>query len=171
MLHNTYLYVFTSIIICLGIWQTGKTYFFITLRYKSIFLIPNVHFNQCVGIMNIASTAILVSRITYKKGWIIKYYPQKGNYLQLSVKGTCSITGKPVKWVSGKKHLSEFMCEQEVVGVCFALIKAAEEHEMREFFRYKGSAIFNPHFCPSALAEFARDKNNYAFREDSMTKG
>jgi hypothetical protein len=120
--------------------------------------------------MNTANTAILVSRITYKKGWIINYYPQKGNYLQLSVTGICSISGGPVQWVSGKKYLSNFMCEQEVVGVCFALIKDAEDHEMREFFRYKGSAIFNPHFCPSALAEFARDKNNYDFRENSMTK-
>jgi hypothetical protein len=118
--------------------------------------------------MNTANTAILVSRIAYKKGWIINYYPQKGNYLQLNVNGIDSVTGQTTKWVSGKKHLSEFMCEQEIVGVCFALIKDAEDHEMREFFRYKGSAIFNPHLCPSALAEFARDKNNFAFREDSM---
>lgn len=114
---------------------------------------------------------------TYKEGWTIRW---SGNledgsmFLQVSVSeevGRCSVSGEPAAWKGGKKYLSRFMCSQEIVGVIFSIIKAAEEHEMLEMFRYKGASIFNPHLNPDALVEVARKKSSFVTRENgtSMT--
>ena len=111
----------------------------------------------------------IIDQITYKKGWQVKLFDNlERSYIQLHVDGICSISGKAVFWVSGKRFLSKHMTNQEVVGTVFSLIKEAEEHEMREFFRYKGASIFNPHLDPNKLAEFARDKDNFNYRSNSM---
>ena len=60
------------------------------------------------------------------------------------------------------------MCRQEVVGAAFSLIKDAEEHELREWFRYCGAAIFNPHLDPDALARLAREVTCFNLRADPM---
>lgn len=61
------------------------------------------------------------------------------------------------------------MCQQEIVGCVFSLIKAAEEHEMLEWFRYQGASIFNPHLNPDALAEVAKRKENFVTRPDNQS--
>lgn len=114
----------------------------------------------------------ILLNISYKPGWVIldKVDAKRGNarYIQLEVDGTCAVTGEPATWRSAKRYLSEFVTEQEVVGTVFGLIKDAEEHEMREVFRYKGRSIFNPHLDVSALAELASKKVNFDYRENSM---
>ena len=94
----------------------------------------------------------IIGQINYKPNWSILVHKDERHYVQIKVTGgTCSQTGKPADWVTGKRYLSEHMCSQELVGLVFALIKDAEEHEMREFFRYKGRAIFRGaaiHACP-----------------------
>lgn len=52
-----------------------------------------------------------------------------------------------------KWRLSVHMTTSEVVQTVFAAIKAAEEHETREKFLYKGVNIFGPHFSVDQLAE------------------
>lgn len=114
---------------------------------------------------------------TYKEGWTIlcKGSLDDGSlFIQVSVDesvGRCSVTGKPVAWKSGKKYLSKFMCSQEIVGAAFSIIKSAEEHEMLEMFRYKGSSIFNPHLDPDLLAEVASKASSFVTRDNgsSMT--
>lgn len=120
----------------------------------------------------------IVGRCSYKPGWRVDVHGDLFDgsmYLQVSVAedvGRCSVSGKPTAWKSGKRYLSKHMCHQEVVGVVFALIKAAEEHEMLEWFRYKGASIFNPHLDPNKLAELARYADNFVTRPDnrSMTQ-
>lgn len=47
---------------------------------------------------------------------------------------------------SGRRWaLSTAMTRSEIVQTCLAAVLAAEEHEARERFRYKGKAPFNPH--------------------------
>lgn len=115
----------------------------------------------------------LVSNISYKEGWSVIAVPDRlarRIYIQLYVtNGVDSVTGKPTEWKSGKRFLSNFMTAQEVVGQVFDLIKAAEMHEVHEWFRYKGASIYNPHLSPDALVEVARKKENFLIREDSMT--
>lgn len=66
-------------------------------------------------------------------------------------------------------HQENWMCRQEVVGAVFGAIRAAEEHEMKEWFTYKGARIFNPHLDPDVLAEVARSKSSFNFRENAMS--
>lgn len=119
----------------------------------------------------------VVEACTYKEGWTflcVGNIEDGSMFLQVSVSekvGRCSITGKPVAWKGGKKYLSRFMCQQEIVGAVFAIIKSAEEHEMLEMFRYKGASIFNPHLSPDALVAVASKKVNFVTRDNgtSMT--
>ncbi|QYW05810.1 ribosome modulation factor-like domain-containing protein [Vibrio phage vB_VpaP_G1] len=117
----------------------------------------------------------IVSQCKYKPGWEIVSGGSLRDgtmYLQVSVDasvGRCSMTGLPAAWKSGKRYLSRWMCSQEIVGVVFSLIKAAEEHEMLEWFRYKGSSIFNPHLDPDVLADVAKYRKNFVTRPDNMS--
>ena len=83
--------------------------------------------------------------------------------------GERTVTGEPCTWKSGKRYLSIYMCRQEIVGAVFGLIKDAEMHEIREWFRYKGASIFNPHLDPDVLAEVAKKKASFNVRENAMT--
>lgn len=118
----------------------------------------------------------IADQISYKPGWGLifgydgttesgRYYLQVENTL-----GVCAVTGKPDPWKGRKQHLSPWMTRQEIVGICFSLIKDAEEHEMREWFRYKGRSIYNPHLDPDLLVEVASKASSFNTRPDSMTE-
>lgn len=118
----------------------------------------------------------IVDYISYKPGWKLRFTYGQRDYVQLEVTEESDSSldsylrdGTRTPWKSGKRYLSEFMCRQEIVGVCFDLIKSAEEHEMREWFRYKGASIFNPHLDPDVLVDIAKKKASFCVREDSMT--
>jgi hypothetical protein len=111
----------------------------------------------------------IIESITYKHGWEIELDHDDRPYIQLRVIGTDSVTHQRTVWKSGKRYLSPHMCRQEIVGAVFGLIKDAEEHEMREWFRYKGASIFNPHLDPDALAEVAKKKASFNVRDNAMT--
>lgn len=91
-------------------------------------------------------------------------------YLQLEVTNSIDTTTKlPCNWRGGKRYLSLHMCNQEVVGIVFGMIKDAEMHELHEWFRYKGSSIYNPHLDPDALAILASKKSSFITRVNAMT--
>jgi hypothetical protein len=129
--------------------------------------------------MDLADMLGIIDEIAYKPGWMIELIVEPGTrrpYIQISVdersdSSLCSLArdGKRVPWKSGKRYLSYHMCRQEIVGAVFGLIKDAEEHEMREWFRYRGASIFNPHLDPDVLAEVARKKASFNVRENAMT--
>lgn len=124
--------------------------------------------NQCY--VTEAQVRTIVNACSYKPDWeiLVRGNLEDGSmYIQLAVKGTCSVTKQPADWKSGKRYLSRFMCSQEIVGVVFSLIKAAEEHEMLEWFRYKGASIFNPHLNPDVLATVARHRENFVTRPNN----
>ena len=115
----------------------------------------------------------VIGQIEYKPGWKILNHWERGNklYLQLECEsGVCSVSKEPSPWKGRKQYLSPFMCKQEIIGICFALIKDAEQHEMQEWFKYKGVAIYNPHLDPDRLVEFAKNQSNISIRDDQMTK-
>ncbi|AUG87677.1 hypothetical protein [Vibrio phage VEN] len=117
----------------------------------------------------------LVSQCSYKDGWEIitgGHLEDGSMFIQLSVSseaGRCSVTKQPTAWKSGKRYLSKWMCSQEIVGCVFSLIKAAEEHEMLEWFRYQGASIFNPHLNPDVLVQVAKKKDNFVTRPDNQS--
>lgn len=119
----------------------------------------------------------IVSQISYKPGWTI-LTSREGDrvVLQVAVDATTEAAldaqlrdGTRVPWKSGKKHLSPHMCRQEIVGAVFGLIKDAESHEMREWFRYRGAAIYNPHLDPDVLVTVARKASSFNVRQNAMT--
>lgn len=120
----------------------------------------------------------IVSKITYKPGWAILTGMAKGKdarpYIQLEVSAEteaalCPFTGTRTGWRGAKHYLSPHMCTQEIVGAVFGAIRAAEEHEMREWFRYRSASIYNPHLDPDELVSFAKKRANLCLRDNAMT--
>jgi len=121
----------------------------------------------------------IVDQITYRPGWMIlsrrDWSDTKGRpYVQIAVSteseaSLSPFTGKRETWKSGKHYLSFHMCRQEIVGAVFGAIRAAEEHEMKEWFAYRGARIYNPHLDPDALAQLARYRKNFDFRDNAMS--
>jgi hypothetical protein len=118
----------------------------------------------------------IVSNIAYRPGWAILIGKDRSErpFVQIAVSeeseaSLSPFTGKRETWKSGKPYLSPHMCRQEVVGAVFGTIKAAEDHEMKEWFRYKNASIYNPHLDSDALAELARKKVNFNLRENAMS--
>jgi hypothetical protein len=129
------------------------------------------------GTLTREGMAEIIGNITYKPGWEILLGQSDGRpYVQLAVSEesdlTLDPTGKTTErtpWKSAKRYLSEHMCRQEVVGAVMGLITDAELHEVREWFRYKGASIFNPHLDPDVLAEVARKKASFNIRTNAMS--
>lgn len=112
----------------------------------------------------------LVEACTYKPGWEI-IFDNDGErpFVQIAATTLCSVSGEASAWKSGKTYLSPYMCRQEVVSAVYGAIEKAELHEVREFFRYKGASIFNPHLDPDVLAEVAKKKESFNMRDNAMT--
>jgi hypothetical protein len=117
----------------------------------------------------------LLDAITYKPGWYIRTGIERGRmWLQVGVTEEAEISfdlvaGKKVPWRGAKHYLSEHMCRNEIVSMAYHAIERAELHEVREWFRYRGKSIFNPHLDPDALVEVARYAKNFNTRENAMT--
>lgn len=58
----------------------------------------------------------------------------------------CQDTGGIKEQAGRKWRLSKHMTDSEIVQTAFLAVRTAQEHELREQFKYKGYAIFNPHF-------------------------
>jgi hypothetical protein len=118
---------------------------------------------------------LLVSQISYKCGWHFHVKQDgRGVYLQISVDSTADIaidpfTGTVVPWSGAKHYMSEHMCDSEVVGTVFDAIRRAEEHEMREWFRFKKRSIFNPHMSVHVLHGIAGKLANLDLRKNAMS--
>jgi hypothetical protein len=119
----------------------------------------------------------IVSSITYKPGWrFLIGQDGERQFIQASVSEESDLTLDPTRrsdqrtpWKSGKRYLSPHMCRQEIVGTVLGLIKDAETHEIHEWFRYRGAAIYNPHLDPDVLVEVARKKSSFNVRENAMS--
>lgn len=109
----------------------------------------------------------IVNAITYKPYWKINLIEKTDDrpYIQIHYDPPAG-----QDWYGGKVYLSPHMCRQEIVGKCFGAIQAAESHEMREAFRYKGASIYNPHLDPDELVKVAKKLSNFNVRDDAMGK-
>lgn len=119
----------------------------------------------------------IVSAVSYKPGWTLHIgrdiTSNSRPYLQVCVSEAAEASLSPfdgtrTAWRGGKRYLSARMCRQEIVGACFGAIRDAEEHEMKEWFRYRRRSIYNPHLDPDALAEVAVRKN-MNLRDNAMS--
>jgi hypothetical protein len=74
-------------------------------------------------------------------------------YLQVEADEPCAVSGRLVTWRGRKWFLSPHMTKSEVVQTAFKAALTAVEHEARESFRYRGQAIFGPHFDVDQLVD------------------
>lgn len=128
--------------------------------------------------MDLKEMISIINEITYKPGWSLGLHGDDDGrpYIQMSVSTESDLSMDPTRksiertpWKSGKRYLSPFMCRQEIVGVVFGLIQDAEMHEVREWFRYKGASIYNPHLDPDVLVTVARKASSFNVRENAMS--
>lgn len=105
----------------------------------------------------LASIQNIVEHIRYKPGWVLRFlidFKRAGApYLRWEFDSTCAKTDVPNTVFGRKWYLSEHMTKSEVVQTALMAALTAEEHECREFFRYKGKRIFGPHIDIYALME------------------
>ena len=73
-------------------------------------------------------------------------------FLQVKFVTVNVVTGLPYTALGRKWLLSEHMVKSEIVATAMKAVLAAEEHEARELFKYKGKAIYNPHIDVEMLA-------------------
>jgi len=117
----------------------------------------------------------IIGQITYKPGWYFRVGIDGDRmWVQIGVTEEAEISfdpiaGKKNPWRGGKHYLSPHMCRQEVVGIVFHALERAEMHELKEWFRYKGRSIYNPHLDPDKLVELAAKIDNFNVRENVMT--
>ena len=105
----------------------------------------------------------IVSRITYKPGWILKLDMALGykHFLYWTFTAPdVTLPGTPAtSWNSRKWYLSKHMTENEIVQTALAAVLMAEEHEAREAFAYKGVNLFHPHIEIAALMRASKRKD------------
>ena len=129
-------------------------------------------------VLSIAEMERLVNACAYKHGWFIHFSRGiAGNpvdkprpYIQIeNLDGVDALTDLPAPWKGGKHYISLYACRQEVVSTVYTAIMAAEMHEMRENFHFRGRSIYNPHIDPDVLAEVCADKSSFNLRDNSMS--
>lgn len=117
----------------------------------------------------------IVDSVTYKPGWYLRTGVEDTRmWVQVGVTDEAEISydvveKRRVPWRGAKHFLSEHMCRNEIVSTVYHAIERAELHEVKEWFRYRGASIFNPHLDPDALVETARFKKNFDMRKNAMT--
>lgn len=106
------------------------------------------------GLKDIDDFADIVARIDYPGLQVNICGTRYESYLVVECnEGTCNVTGKPMGWKGRKWRLSPYMTDGEVVQTAFMAIMAANEHETREKFHYRGVSVFDPHYDIEKLVE------------------
>lgn len=80
-------------------------------------------------------------------------------YLQVQFDAPDMTTGEPELQRGRKWFLSPHMTKSEIVTTSLKAVLTAVEHEAREDFKYKGKAIFGPHWDVDALHEQLTARN------------
>jgi len=120
--------------------------------------------NLCINynnMMTFRDIVQIIENITYKRGWSILVNVdglEKRPYLQVEFNAEDAETGNVEKQRCRKWMLSYHMTTTEIVYTALKAIQAAEDHETREFFRYKNVRIVNPHFSVDDIVKMVNQK-------------
>lgn len=86
-------------------------------------------------------------------------------YLQARYEEPDTTTGV-LSWQYTRRWLlSPEMTKSEVVQTAFKCVLTSMEHKTREWFTYKGKAIFGPHFDVDKLHAIAGDESSFDGRK------
>lgn len=101
--------------------------------------------------------AAILALVKYKS-WDFSLMPKgDGFLLQALFVAPCERTGLDCIQHCRKWYVSPFACKSEIVCTAFKAVQAAEDHELRERFLYRGRAIFNPHVDVDVLGDLPCD--------------
>ena len=111
---------------------------------------------------HLAEIKEIIDQITYKKGWEILLSSEGSGIgrpvIQIVFDGEDEKTGIVEKQKCRKWFLSQHMTTTEIVYTVLKAIQAAEDHETREFFKYKNVRIANPHFSVDDIVEMVNQQ-------------
>lgn len=96
--------------------------------------------------------------VTYKPGYrLLLEEDSSGRWFfqVVNTESVCAVTGRRQVDKGGKAYLSPHATRSELVQTAFGLFKAYEEHETREFFRWRGKQVYGPHMDVTALFHVA----------------
>lgn len=77
-------------------------------------------------------------------------------YLQAYFEEPDIVTGNMELQATRKWLLSDHMTKSEFIQTMFKLCITSAEHRCREHFRYKGSAVYSPHFDVDELEKLCK---------------
>lgn len=109
--------------------------------------------------MNYDELELLVDQLSYKPGTrILLGYRQITNqyYLQVECERIDITTGRMGVGRGGTYVVEPGATLSEVVQAVFGLVRNYEEHEAREWFKYRGRRVFGPHMDVEALWTVAK---------------
>jgi hypothetical protein len=110
--------------------------------------------------MNIQAVREVVNRCWFPGfEWVVQgdfTYDNGPTYLQGRFFAPDATAGDIQPQYTRKWLLSRHMTTSEIVQTVFKCALTAMEHEAREHFTYRGSAIFGPHFNVEALVAMRR---------------
>lgn len=86
----------------------------------------------------------VIDRITFKDWQLVGETSLLGTRIRWCFNAPCSRTGTDQPWFGRWWDVTDYN-EEQVVKTAFAALKLTMEHELMEFFKYKGVAIFDPH--------------------------
>lgn len=122
--------------------------------------------------MNLPETRIreVLARVNYPGfSFELRFSECDDMYLQIVCdEGTCNVTGEPLGWKGRKWRLSPHMTDGEVVQTAFMAVMAANEHETRERFTYRGVSVFDPHYNIEKLVELRMQPDALKEREAAL---
>jgi len=96
----------------------------------------------------------IVKQISFRDWrFSITHYFNRGILLVAEFNAPCAVTLEPGVQRSRKWPISPHMTKGEIVQTALLAVRVAVEHEMREDFKWRGQAIFGPHFDIELLHE------------------
>jgi hypothetical protein len=75
-----------------------------------------------------------------------------------------TVTGSPEPQWTRRWLISPMMTKSEVVRTVFKCAMTSMEHRTREWFKYRGRAIFGPHFDVDVLHLMCGDEESFEHR-------
>lgn len=108
--------------------------------------------------MTIEELRSIITDIKMKNREVTAWCMGKGFYLQLTYSDICTETDEFRVQKGRKWYISSFATRSEVVQTVLKAALTSAEHEVREHFRYRGRAVFGPHFNVDRLWEVAGEE-------------
>jgi hypothetical protein len=91
-------------------------------------------------------------------GYTFEVGGRERTYIRALFEDRCTATGQPYSHTTRKWYVSQHAVKNEIVQTALKCVLTSLEHEARERFKYRGKAIFGPHFDVDALHRICSDK-------------